>query len=375
MLRPEDRPQPFATGWSILAPMRILHTADIHLRNTGDERWAALTVVIDAATASGAAALVIAGDLFDRDVDAPVLKSELRRTFERFAGTVLIIPGNHDARGIRPGDFFGNNVRVLAGNDVVADVDGVRFVGVPFEDVGIDGTLVRLRAAGAQRSDGPNVLLYHGELLDLTPGGGAFGDEDDRDYMPARLLELAALGFDYVLAGHFHRSHDVRACGTGYFVYSGSPVSITRRETGRRHATLVDVGAAPAATPLDTQHFAAVSVRLSPADSEHPFARIERELSTLHPSARALVEIRGYVDLTRYGMTEVEFHAGLKEIRARFNVDTFDADGCSDVGGILVGDLFRRFEERLAGTVLGDDDRALVREMVIRAMIEVPDAH
>lgn len=355
--------------------MQIFHTADVHLRGADDERWEALGTVIDAAASDGAGALVIAGDLFDRDVDAPALKAELRRRFEKFPGRVLILPGNHDARGIRPGDFFGERVHVLAGDDVVADVDGVRFVGVPFEDTGVDGTLARLRAASARRRDGTNVLVYHGELLDLTPGGGAFGDEDDRDYMPARLADLADLGFDYVLAGHFHRAHDVRACGSGYFVYAGSPVSITRRETGRRHATRVIPGQAPAAVPLETVHYASLAVRLAPADSEHPLAHVERELSGLHPRAQALVEIAGFVDLGRHGMTEVEFHAGLKELRARFNVVEFDADTCIDVGAVLAGDLFRRFEERLRRTDLGDEDRALVREMTLRAMMEVPGAH
>jgi DNA repair protein SbcD/Mre11 len=355
--------------------MRILHTADVHLRSTADERWRAFETVLDTARSERADVLVVAGDLFDRDGDARALKSDLRRRFEQFAGAVVIIPGNHDARGIRPGDFFGDNVRILAGGDTVAEIDGVCFVGVPFEDVGIDQTLARLRAASAQRRPGASVLLYHGELLDLSPGGGAFGDEDDREYMPARLDDLAALGFDYVLAGHFHKTHDIRACGQGYFVYSGSPISITRRETGRRHATRVDVGQAPAAVALDTHHFEDVTVRLSPGETEHPLVRIERELSGLHPMARALVDVRGFVDLSRVGMTEVEFQAGLKEARARFNVDSFETNGCSDVGSVLGGDLFRRFDARLVDTALGDEDRALVREMMLRAMMEVPDAH
>jgi exonuclease SbcD len=354
--------------------MRIVHTADVHLRGDRDERWKALGAVITAAADGGAQVLVIAGDLFDRDVDAPALKANLRRTLEHFPGTVIVIPGNHDARGIRAGDFLGSNVRVLAGHDTVADVEGVRFIGVPYEDAGIDGTLARLRAASRRRTDGANVLLYHGELLDLSPGGGAFGEEDDRDYMPARLADLGSLGFDYVLAGHFHRSHDVRACGDGYFVYSGSPVAITRRETGRRHVTLLETGSAPAAHPLDTHHYVDVDIRLSPAEGEHPLARVERELSALAAGATALVTVRGFADLSRVGMTEVEFHAGLKEVLARFPCETQDTASCSDVGTILAGDLFRRFDARLSRTALGDEDRALVREMAIRAMLEVPDA-
>ncbi len=358
-----------------MAAMRIVHTADLHLRSDRDERWKALTAVIDAAISAGGDVLAIAGDLFDRDCDAPALKAPLRRTFERFGGTVVVVPGNHDAGGIRPGDFFGSNVRVLAGHDLFADVGGVRFVGVPYEDAGIDGTLARLRAAARQRIDGTSVLLYHGELLDLSPGGGAFGDEDDREYMPARLADLGELGFDYVLAGHFHKNHDVRACGRGFFVYSGSPTAITRRETGRRHVTVVETGEPPSALPLDTHHYEPVDIRFTPTATEHPFTRVERELSALPAGASALVDIHGFVDLAAHGMTEVEFQAGLKQACARFPCDSVTTDACSDVGAILAGDLFRRFETKLGDTVLGDEERAQVREMMIRALMEVPDAH
>jgi DNA repair protein SbcD/Mre11 len=354
--------------------MRILHTADVHLRSARDERWEAFGVVLDVAVREHADVLAIAGDLFDRDVDAHALKTELRRRFERFPGRVVLIPGNHDDGGIRPGDFFGANVHVLAGHDLVADIGGVRFVGVPFEDVGADETLRRLREAAKLRAEGPNVLLFHGELLDVSPLGGAYGDEEGRDYMPARLADLGDLGFDYVLAGHFHRAHDVRACGRGYFVYSGSPVSITRRETGCRHASLVCMGDAPEPVPLDTYHYQAIDVRLAPNDVEHPLSRIERELGGADRRARVLVSVRGFSDLEQWGLREIEFHAGLKELSARFNVEALDAGECLDVSGIVEGDLFRRFAARLEDSALPDDERALVREMAIRAMMEVPDA-
>jgi predicted phosphodiesterase len=357
-----------------MRPMRIVHTADIHLRDTRDARWAALASVVTAAEGARARVLVIAGDLFDRDIDAPSLKTALRPVLERFSGDVVVIPGNHDAGGIRAGDFFGDNVRVLAGDDVITDVDGVRFVGLPFEDAGIDGTLARLRAASRRRGDGTNLLLYHGELLDLAPGSGAFGDEDGREYMPARLADLGELGFDYVLAGHFHKNFDVRACGEGYFVYSGSPVSIPRRETGRRRVTLIETGSAPDAIALDTHHYQAIDIRYAPADPGHPLERLQGELATLANGATGLVTLRGFTDLSRFGVTEQAFQAGIKDACARYPVESCDASACNDVGGIVSGDLFRRFEEKLSTSPLSDEDRVRVREMTIRALIEVPDA-
>jgi len=148
---------------------------------------------------------------------------------------------------------------------------------------------------------------------------------------------------------------------------------VTRRETGRRHVTLIDTGGAPVAVPLETPYFEAIDLHLAPRAGDDPLARVERELAALPAHATALLTVRGFVDLSAAGMTEVEFHARLRELCARFPCE-LDPDGCSDVGGIVCGDLFRRFTARLDQSALGDEDRALVREMAIRAMMEVPDA-
>ena len=58
-----------------------------------------------------------------------------------------------------------------------------------------------------------NVLLFHGELLHFAAGSGAYGEEEGRDYMPVWLSSFEGLGFDYVLAGHFHSQYAARTAG------------------------------------------------------------------------------------------------------------------------------------------------------------------
>jgi len=48
--------------------MKILHTADVHLREVGDKRWEALQKLIEAAKKEGAEILAISGDLFDKGI-------------------------------------------------------------------------------------------------------------------------------------------------------------------------------------------------------------------------------------------------------------------------------------------------------------------
>jgi exonuclease SbcD len=348
--------------------MTILHTADLHLRNTSDHRWDALGTVLDKAAEVAADVVVIAGDLFDRDVDAQQLKTALRSLFESRGLLVLLLPGNHDQRGLRPGDFYGERVTLLCDAEDPVDVGDVRFVALPFSDGGVEQTIERLRAAGERCDPGKtNALVYHGELLDLVPGGGAFGDEES-DYMPARQASFAGLGFDYVLAGHFHRGYAVHRFDGGYFIYPGSPVSITVKETGRRHANVVVPGAPPRAEPLDTFHVESVDVRLDPLDGRYPIDVIDESLRGLHPKAQAMLTVEGFVNLGAVGMTETEFHAAIKKEIARWPVKEIDARW-TDVRDVVENDLFRKFVARTKGSV-DPEHRAEMQDLVIRSLME-----
>jgi len=352
--------------------MRILHTSDLHLRATDDERWETLGTILDKADELKAGALVVSGDMFDRDVDAQRLKTPLRELFEKRSLPVIILPGNHDEKGLHAGDFFGENVTVMVDTAQPVDFGLARVVGIPYENIGPEAVLDRLLAAREHlrtEEGATNVLLFHGELLDLIPDTGAFGDEAGYDYMPVRLSTFAGLGFDYVLAGHFHKSYDVRQYQGGYFVYAGSPVSITRAETGRRHAIVVDAGEPPRPVPLDTVHAERVDVRLNPFDRVDPAAEITRRLDDLQPKAAAYLSVGGYADVEAMGMTERELSESIK----RFVSDSRVVEVSSrwrSVGDILQHELFRRFNEHLKKMEAPDEHTEAIREMVIDALTE-----
>jgi DNA repair exonuclease SbcCD nuclease subunit len=356
--------------------MRILQTADLHLRNTDDERWAALVDVLDKAEKLKAGALVACGDMFDRSVDAQMLKTPLREVFEKRPFPVFILPGNHDAGGLGAGDFFGENVTVLTEPAQVVDLGMMRLVAVPFENVGPDVVLERLLAAREQIRDedgAVNVLLYHGELLDMIPEPDAFGDEEGYDYMPVRLSTFAGLGFDYVLAGHFHKAYDVRQFDGGYFVYSGSPVSVTRRELGRRHAVVIDAGESPRPVPLDTSYAENVDIVLNPFDRVLPFDGIRRRIEGLPSGAAVYLTVGGFVDVDALGTTEKELDAGIRRFESMPAVKEVNSRW-REVGDILRNELFRKFNERLAELDAPEDHRKLMREMVIDSLTEIVHA-
>lgn len=356
--------------------MRILHTADIHLRNDSDHRWHALGAVLEKASELSADVVVISGDLFDRDVDAQQLKTPLRARLESSGARVIVIPGNHDSKGVRAGDFYGERVDVLAGGERVVDAGDARFIALPFSDGGADRTLERLYDA-AELCDGTrtNVLLFHGELLDLIPGGGAFGDEEP-DYMPVRLSSFDRLGFSYVLAGHFHRSYSVHDFDGGYFVYPGSPVSITQKELGRRRVDVVDVGSPPRPEPVDTRHYEAIRVRLDPFGETHPVDAIERGLSGVHPHAEVILTVDGCVNLAGIGLSETELHAAIKKEVARWQVCDVEARWV-DVRDVVDHELFRKFNDHLArrardgAVAITGERREALQTLVLESLMEL----
>ena len=62
-------------------------------------------IVLDKAEALKADVLVISGDMFDKHVEAQRLKTALRAMFEAHSTPVVILPGNHDQKGLERTTF------------------------------------------------------------------------------------------------------------------------------------------------------------------------------------------------------------------------------------------------------------------------------
>ena len=352
--------------------MKILHTADLHLREVGDVRWEALEHLLSRARDLEVDALVVSGDLFDRSLDAETLRPRLRELLSGLPFPVIVIPGNHDAEAFGRGYFFGDSVRVIhSPEEPVVLAEGVRIWGLPYEERSEEEMRALLLALRHRLPrDGVNLLLYHGDLLDAFYGEDEAGEEGGR-YMPVRLSWFAELPVQAVLAGHFHTRYDVREFAPGrYFVYPGSPVSITRREVGQRRANLFAPGRPPEEDLLDTFHYVRVEVVLDPLDSRSPLRRVEDILERLHPRARLLLRVSGYLDSETFRITE----SGLREeilwrVGSRLGEDLeYDV---KDVAHLLQDPLYVAFEQRLVREVPDPGEQRALRELFLQALVNL----
>lgn len=266
--------------------VRLLHTADVHLSPDASEREAALAAVLETATEADVDALTVGGDLFDSELAAEQLRERLRERFSGLGFPVVTIPGNHDEAAFGSDLFFGENFVPKTGapfDHHVVDGAGVtdgraRITCLPYTPRATEDLLVALR--DREPFDGPEFLLLHCSLE--APVASGVGDEGERRYCPVTKGELAELGFDYFLAGHFHSRHLVDLPNGGTFVYPGSPASVTRTETGRRTAVLVDTEASRAVQPryLETFHYDALDLRVTPGDEDAVVEEIVSQVET-----------------------------------------------------------------------------------------------
>jgi len=221
--------------------MKILHTADIHLSEKRPESLRSLELIIELAYENNVDLLTIGGDLFDTYKDAEALRIKVRKCFSGLDFPVIAIPGNHDNKVFRKSLDFGTSFQALTVEpvEIYASTDeNINIVGVPFVDRVSDGLLSSLKD---NRRDGAiNILILHC-TLDIAFSSDDFGDEKEREYFSIDKTTLNSLGYDFILAGHFHSRFDKRRLGPNcVFVYPGSPLSLSWKETGKRGVALLD---------------------------------------------------------------------------------------------------------------------------------------
>ena len=349
--------------------MKILHTADFHLRAEGDIRWQTLQRVLERARDEDVSLVAISGDLFDRGINAHKLKGPLRDLFQNHTFPIFIIPGNHDVGALKESDYYGENVAIMQHADRYIDVEGVRLFALPFENIEGEQVLERLfTIRNHRRSEACNIVLYHGELLDVMFSRDDFGDEEATAYMPVKLSYFDGLGIDYVLAGHFHTNFEVQRFKDGYFVYPGSPLSITRKETGIRKVNLFEPGHEPRAVELDTPHYEVAAVKLSPFNDVDPTAALRERVAGCHRNARLLLDVAGFVDLSRMQKTESEFAAELRTLMTP-QVEKM-SERWRDIGVVLENDIFKRCMIELDRLRLDEGSRDRVRGLIIESVME-----
>jgi exonuclease SbcD len=353
--------------------VKILHTADIHLREYKDERWEALEQIVEVGKRKQVDILTICGDLFDKDIDAENLRPKIREVFSNIPFKVLIIPGNHDADSYKSGMYFGENVFILSDTSPFqhSDISDTRIIGLPFEPVQGQNLLGKIQALkGKLTPDKKNILLCHGELLDAFFSGADFGAEGKERYMPFKLSYFEGLNIDYVLAGHFHSKFDDRQLKNGgYFVYPGSPVSITQRETGQRGVNLFEVGSPPHKHPLDTFHYQEITITLNPFKEENPVEIVQQHFEKLHPKATAILTVKGYVNSEKIQMTEQDIVSQIKEI-TEGKCTKEPHDEFKDISRILENDLFKSFKNKVKEGDYTEEEKRQLQDIAIKAMMQ-----
>jgi predicted phosphodiesterase len=182
--------------------MIIFHTADLHLKTGEEKRLEILKWLVDKAAQDKAPAFVIAGDLFDSDTDAAVLRTAVKKILENAAETTFfVVPGNHDAGSFHPDYDYGRNVIQLTEKPFqLCEHKGIRFCGIPYQPNDF---------AGCVRDLPPDidVLIVHGTLYDRDFIRSVVDDEDTR-YLPIFPPDLEDIA-RYVALGHIHaRSFD-----------------------------------------------------------------------------------------------------------------------------------------------------------------------
>jgi exonuclease SbcD len=305
--------------------MLILHAADLHLGKTLHERDlspdqdAMLERLLELLAEHRPAALLLAGDLYDRSIPPP----EAVRLFDSFlsravasdpALVVVAIPGNHDSAarlsfGTQIMSRAGLHIRTdpeLCEDPVIVERGGERAVIWPLPFLGAGAFEIPREGATGQAElfaeamrrilprlgpPGRPGLPTHNVLLAHCFAAGGASSESERSFVGmAEQVDTAAFAaFDYVALGHLHRFQAVGPTGR----YAGSPLAYSFAEGSEAKGFVL----------VNLKAEGGFEAELLPVAPLHAMRRIEGPFSAL-AAPGAFPEYRG--DFIEARLTDAE---------------------------------------------------------------------
>ncbi len=221
--------------------LRLIHTADVHLGARHDDlgeqaaaqrerQFAAFKAAIDLALSEKVDLFLVAGDLFDSNVQPRRSVERVAAELKRLAGArirTVIIPGTHDvydkASIYRTYDLPG-----LAGNGPTDDLVTVLDPDHPSVHLAACDVVVYGPVFATKRAPHSPLRDLDASLdqidatwrIGMVHGSIAIPGKTDRDEVVITIDEIAATKLDYLALGHWHSAQTGRA-GTVTYAYAG----------------------------------------------------------------------------------------------------------------------------------------------------------
>jgi exonuclease SbcD len=242
--------------------LKIIHTADVHLGARHDDlgeqaaaqrerQFAAFKATVDLAIAEKVDVVLIAGDLFDSNVQprrsVERVAAELKRLADARIRTV-IIPGTHDVYD-RASIYRAYDLPALSGSDAdemvtVLDPDQ-RWVHLAACDVIVAAQVFATKRAPHSPLEGllPTDLPTAMWRVGMVHGSIAIPGKTDRDDVVITTPEIAASGLDYLALGHWHSVQTGKA-GAVTYAYPGAPEPVALDQDRAGKVLLVELASA-----------------------------------------------------------------------------------------------------------------------------------
>jgi DNA repair exonuclease SbcCD nuclease subunit len=348
--------------------MKILHSSDLHLSSKYPERLEALEKIILVSKKENVDLVVIAGDFFDSSREADKLRPSLRDRLSSLPFEVLVIPGNHDYKAYTSDLNFGNNIRVLLGEPFEeVEFKDLKIIAVPYANQDFNDLVFDLKRK--INSDKINILLIHCSLDVPFLKEGGFGDEERQLYLPVNSKVLAEIGFDYILAGHFHSQFvENKISDSTVFVYSGSPVSITRKETGKRRVCIINTDLKDDkrvnSVALDTFYYDDLKFIFKPGTELKVLDELEKSLGTYDiPNVNLAVNLEGFISIPEKTINEK-----IKKIISKYKKHEGSIEiieNYRDARDVLSDPLYGTFKKKLDKKELSGEFKDKINDVVV----------
>lgn len=239
--------------------LRLLHTADVHLgarhADLGDRaatqrerQFAAFVAAIDLALAEKVDLVLIAGDLFDSNVQPKRSVERAASQLQRLVDArirLVIAPGTHDVYD-RASIYRAYDLPAMAGavgSDLVTVLDPDHpDVHLKSLDVVVHGRCFATKRAPHSPLQGLDTskddrATWHVGLLHAAL---AIEGKTDGDEVVVTTAEIAATHLDYLALGHWHSTTKGKAGRTTY-AYSGAPEPVALDQDGAGNVLLVSL--------------------------------------------------------------------------------------------------------------------------------------